>query len=93
MDEQRFGRAIGKKHRCLAGGIATADDDHSFVAANPTFERRRGIVNADAFEPFAVLSFEPAIIGSGRNQNSFCAKNCRATFDFDAFPESRGVLN
>src|SRR5205823_8031096 len=79
-EKKYFGRAFGKEHRRLAGGVAAAGDNHSFVATKLTFQRGRSVINADTFELFAALGFEPAIIGASRNQDRFCAKHRGATF-------------
>src|ERR1051326_8693758 len=68
--EQHFCGAIGKKHGRLSGRVATAGDDHRFVSTNLTFKCCGRVVDTDAFEPFAILGLESAIVGTGRNQNS-----------------------
>ena len=83
-NEQHLACAVGKKHRRLSGGVAGAGDDDGFVAANLAFERSRSVVHAQAFEFFAVLRFEPAIVGAGRDEDSFRAQNRGTTFNLNA---------
>jgi hypothetical protein len=83
-EKKYFGRAFGKEHSRLAGRIAAAGDNHSFVATKLTFQRGGSVINADAFELFAALGFEPAIIGTSRDEQSFRAKHGRATFRLEA---------
>src|SRR6202011_2225842 len=83
-EKEHFGRAVGKEHRRLAGGVAAAGDNDSFVAAKLTFQGGGSVVNADTFELFATLRFEPAIIGASCNEDSFCVKHRTATFRLKA---------
>ena len=79
-NEQDFGCAIGKEHRSLAGRIAAACDDDGFPATNLTFQRSRSIVNAHILKLFPPLRIQPAVIRSGRDQDTFCVKHRGATF-------------
>src|SRR3984893_80503 len=83
-EEQHFGRPLGKEHRGLAGGVAAAGDNNSFVATKLTFQRGGCVVNAHAFELFATPGVEPAIIRTSRDEESFCAKHGRATLRLEA---------
>ena len=83
-DEQHFRRAVGEEHRCLAGRVAAADDDHGFVSTNLAFERCSGVVNTDSFESLAIFGIEPAIVGAGRDEDGFCSQNGVAAFELNA---------
>src|SRR4029077_2958078 len=74
-EKKYFGRALRKEHRRLAGRIAAAGDNHSFVATKLTFQRGGSVISTYTFELFAALGFEPAIIRASRNEESFRAKH------------------
>src|SRR5207249_10068710 len=71
-------------HRCLAGCVAAAGENNSFVATQLALQRGGSVINADTFELFAAFSVEPAIIGASGNQDSFCAEHRTATFRLEA---------
>ena len=82
-NEHHFLCAVRKKHRGLTRRVAAAHHNHGFIATNLSLERRRRIINSNAFEFFPVVSFKPAVVCAGCNQNGFCAQNCGTTFDLD----------
>src|SRR5919198_542808 len=70
--------------RRTSNTLAAPDDNHCFVSTNPTFERGRCVVNADAFKTLPILSIESSIVRASCDQNGFCAQNCGTAFDLNA---------
>src|SRR5437660_1233029 len=82
-DEQYFGGAIGKEHRCLPRGIAGTSEDNGFPATNLTFQRSGSVVNAHTLKLFAPLRIESPIIRARSNQDAFGSQYGGATFDLE----------
>ena len=54
-------RRLRQEHRRLAGGVAAADHDHFFAAAQLRLHERRAVVDAGAFELRQVLDRRPPV--------------------------------
>ena len=82
-DEQYFGGAIGKEHRCLPRRIAASSDDDGFPATNLTFERGCSVINAHPLKLFATFRIQSAVIRARGYQDAFRSQHGGATFDLE----------
>src|SRR5690242_11187823 len=56
---------VRQVHRCLTGGVATADDGDLLPRAHLTLHLGGGVVDSRTFEPREVLDRGPAILRAG----------------------------
>ena len=80
-DEEYLCRALREIHRCLPGGIAGSGDDHRGATAELSFERGGSVVDARAFEFFATLGFDAAVIRASGDEHTLGVQAGVATLD------------
>src|SRR5260370_34953558 len=69
-DEQMHVLGVRRqKHRCLPCRIATANQQHRLLAAQPCLERRSPVVDSAAFETREVLDGRSQILCAARNDH------------------------
>ena len=60
---------LRQEHRRLARGIAAADDDDLFAAAQLRLHERRPVVDAGAFELREIVERQPPVLRAGRDDH------------------------